>query len=189
MAHVLLSVHSRVILLAPARLSASMAYDLPYGSACHAACWLQRLSLISTFPGHKLYNTNAVTAATPAILPLTCLSPCSSTSLPGTLVLMTMYGYCLLQGANVLSDGSEMLLEVLDPGLIGGGHSGSEPDLWGPHEMKTIPCLGSVPVATGTRLWSLMVLAALGLSPSNRPECRMHRMHSGEDVAWPVPYA
>ena len=47
-------------------------------------------------------------------------STCSSTSLPGTVVLMVMYGYCLLQGANILSDGSEMLLEVLDPGLIGG---------------------------------------------------------------------
>ena len=33
---------------------------------------------------------------------------------------MVIYGYCLLQGAKLLSDGSEMLLEVLDPGLIGG---------------------------------------------------------------------
>lgn len=33
-----------------------------------------------------------------------------------------IYGYCLLQGANYLSDGSEMLLEILDPGLIGGAH-------------------------------------------------------------------
>lgn len=33
---------------------------------------------------------------------------------------MIIYGYCLLQGANLLSDGSEMLLEILDPGLIGG---------------------------------------------------------------------
>ena len=33
---------------------------------------------------------------------------------------MVIYGYCLLQGANLLSDGSEMLLEILDPGLIGG---------------------------------------------------------------------
>ncbi len=33
---------------------------------------------------------------------------------------MLIYGYCLLQGANLLSDGSEMLLEILDPGLIGG---------------------------------------------------------------------
>ena len=33
---------------------------------------------------------------------------------------MFIYGYCLLQGASLLSDGSEMLLEVLNPGLIGG---------------------------------------------------------------------
>ncbi len=36
---------------------------------------------------------------------------------------MVIYGYCLLQGANLLSDGSEMLLEILDPGLIGGALS------------------------------------------------------------------
>ena len=41
---------------------------------------------------------------------------------------MVMYGYCLLRGANVLSDGSEMLLEVLDPGLIGGMLPWSAPD-------------------------------------------------------------
>lgn len=33
---------------------------------------------------------------------------------------MLVYGYLLLQGANLLSDGSELLLEVLSPGLIGG---------------------------------------------------------------------
>lgn len=31
-----------------------------------------------------------------------------------------MYGYLLLRGANLLGDGSELLLEVLDPGIIGG---------------------------------------------------------------------
>ncbi|EKX52502.1 hypothetical protein GUITHDRAFT_159252 [Guillardia theta CCMP2712] len=31
-----------------------------------------------------------------------------------------MYGALLLKGANLISDGSELLLEVLDPGLIGG---------------------------------------------------------------------
>lgn len=45
--------------------------------------------------------------------------PCS-TSLPGTLLLIAGYGYMLLQGANLISDGSELLLEVMDPGLIGG---------------------------------------------------------------------
>lgn len=33
---------------------------------------------------------------------------------------MFMYGYLLLIGANQLSDGSELLLEILDPGVIGG---------------------------------------------------------------------
>ena len=49
--------------------------------------------------------------------------PCSSSSLGGSISTMLIYGYCLLQGANLLSDGSEMLLEVLDPGLIGGAPS------------------------------------------------------------------
>jgi hypothetical protein len=30
------------------------------------------------------------------------------------------FGYVILSGANILSDGSELLLEILDPGLIGG---------------------------------------------------------------------
>lgn len=33
---------------------------------------------------------------------------------------MVFYGYILLQGANLISAGSELLLEILDPGLIGG---------------------------------------------------------------------
>ena len=33
---------------------------------------------------------------------------------------MAGYGYVLLQGANLIGDGSELLLEVMDPGLIGG---------------------------------------------------------------------
>ncbi|CAL8462752.1 g2285 [Coccomyxa elongata] len=45
--------------------------------------------------------------------------PCSNT-LPGSIVLMLAYGFMLLKGANLLSDGSELLLEVLNPGIIGG---------------------------------------------------------------------
>lgn len=45
---------------------------------------------------------------------------CSSSSLGGSIATIIIYGFCLLQGANYLSDGSEMLLEILDPGLIGG---------------------------------------------------------------------
>ena len=43
--------------------------------------------------------------------------PCS-TSLIGNIVLMAVWGYTLLQGADLLSDGSEMLLEVLNPGQL-----------------------------------------------------------------------
>ena len=49
-----------------------------------------------------------------------CL-PCSTTSLSGAALETITYGYLLLQGAKLLSDGSEGLLEVLDnPGLVGG---------------------------------------------------------------------
>jgi hypothetical protein len=44
----------------------------------------------------------------------------SAEDLGGSLFLMLVYGYFLLQGASLLSDGSELLLEVLDPGIVGG---------------------------------------------------------------------
>jgi len=43
-----------------------------------------------------------------------------SDTVTGTMFLMASYGYILLQGATLISDGSELLLEVLDPGIIGG---------------------------------------------------------------------
>jgi Ca2+/Na+ antiporter len=45
--------------------------------------------------------------------------PCSS-SVAGSLMLIAGYGFVLLKGANLISDGSELLLLVMDPGLIGG---------------------------------------------------------------------
>ena len=33
---------------------------------------------------------------------------------------MIVYGYLLLRGAQLLSNGSELLLEVISPGIIGG---------------------------------------------------------------------
>ena len=36
------------------------------------------------------------------------------------MVLMLVYGRLILYAANWLSDGSELLLEILNPGLIGG---------------------------------------------------------------------
>ncbi|KAL2649699.1 hypothetical protein R1flu_017827 [Riccia fluitans] len=45
--------------------------------------------------------------------------PCS-TSLGGNVFLLLVYGFCLLKAAQFLSEGSELLLTVLNPGLIGG---------------------------------------------------------------------
>lgn len=45
--------------------------------------------------------------------------PCS-TSLGGNLFLLLVYGFCLLKAAKFLSEGSELLLTVMNPGLIGG---------------------------------------------------------------------
>lgn len=47
-------------------------------------------------------------------------APCSSDSVLGSIVLMIVYGYLLLRGAQLLSNGSELLLEVISPGIIGG---------------------------------------------------------------------
>lgn len=45
--------------------------------------------------------------------------PCS-VSLGGNAALLVIYGYMLLQAAQLLSDGSELLLTVMSPGIIGG---------------------------------------------------------------------
>eukprot|EP00899_Mesostigma_viride_P029738 jgi/Mesvir1/994/Mv17534-RA.1 len=47
------------------------------------------------------------------------LLPCS-TSVGGSFFLMVAFGYILFMSAQMISEGSELLLEVLDPGLIGG---------------------------------------------------------------------
>eukprot|EP01025_Chloroclados_australasicus_P048108 TRINITY_DN5436_c0_g1_i2.p1 TRINITY_DN5436_c0_g1~~TRINITY_DN5436_c0_g1_i2.p1 ORF type:complete len:558 (-),score=69.45 TRINITY_DN5436_c0_g1_i2:617-2230(-) len=46
--------------------------------------------------------------------------PCSDSDIGTIIFLIIVYGFIMLQGANFLSNGSEMLLEVLSPGLIGG---------------------------------------------------------------------
>lgn len=40
--------------------------------------------------------------------------------IPGQLLLMLFYGAILAVGAKYIADGSELLMEVLDPGIIGG---------------------------------------------------------------------
>lgn len=62
---------------------------------------------------------------------------------------MLVYGYLLLQGANLLSDGSELLLEVLSPGLIGG---------------LLLPVLGALPDA------SVIAVSGLGASAGEAQE-------------------
>jgi hypothetical protein len=39
----------------------------------------------------------------------------------GALLDVVVYGYILLTGAGLLSNGSELLLEILNPGIVGGG--------------------------------------------------------------------
>lgn len=47
------------------------------------------------------------------------MMPCSVT-LGGNAVLLVAYGFMLLKAAQLLSDGSELLLSVMSPGVIGG---------------------------------------------------------------------
>lgn len=68
------------------------------------------------------------------------LFPCSS-SLTGSIFLTVTYGFLLLKGANLISDGSELLMEVLDPGLIGG---------------LVLPVLGALPDS------AMIVMSGLG---------------------------
>ena len=83
----------------------------------------------------------------------------SSTTVTGSVVLMLGYGYLLLQGANLLSDGSELLLEVLSPGLIGG---------------LVLPVLGALPDAL------VIVVSGLG---SSAGEAQAQVMHGGSKHA------
>lgn len=67
------------------------------------------------------------------------IMPCS-TSLGGNAALLIIYGFMLLKAAQLLSDGSELLLTVMSPGIIGG---------------LVLPILGAFPDAlliTGTPL-------------------------------------
>ncbi|KAG0628532.1 hypothetical protein M758_1G033800 [Ceratodon purpureus] len=70
------------------------------------------------------------------------IMPCS-TSLGGNAALLVAYGYMLLQAAQMLSDGSELLLTVMSPGVIGG---------------LVLPVLGALPDA--------LLIAASGLGAS-----------------------
>jgi len=64
-------------------------------------------------------------------------------NLGGSLFLVAVYGYALLKAAGFISDGSELLLEILSPGLVGG---------------LLLPILGAVPDA------AIIVASGLGAS-------------------------
>jgi len=66
--------------------------------------------------------------------------PCSET-LGGSIILCMVYGQMLLIGADLIGDGSELLLEVMSPGLIGG---------------LVLPILGALPDA------AMIVVSGLG---------------------------
>jgi hypothetical protein len=89
--------------------------------------------------------------------------------------LIVVYGYCLLIGANFLSDGSELLLEILDPGIIGGELGGISELLhslglrrlymllvWFPG--LVLPILGSLPDS--------LVIIVSGLGAATREEAQ-----------------
>ena len=69
--------------------------------------------------------------------------PCTTTVL-GNLFLVLTYGFLMYKAATYLSAGSELLLEIMGPGLVGG---------------LLLPILGALPDA-------LLVLGSLSSSPS-----------------------
>lgn len=74
--------------------------------------------------------------------------PCTTTVL-GNVFLILIYSYLMFLGAKQLSDGSEILLEILGPGIIGGfllPVLSSLPDatiILGKHHPNTFHCLTS----------------------------------------------
>ena len=70
-------------------------------------------------------------------------------TLGASLFLNLVYGCGLLQAANLISDGSELLLEVLSPGLVGG---------------LLLPILGAVPDA------AVIVASGLGATQEEAQE-------------------
>ncbi|KAL4619528.1 hypothetical protein ACB092_06G085700 [Castanea dentata] len=74
--------------------------------------------------------------------------PCT-TSLMGNLFLMVVYGYLMYLAAKSLYDGSEHLLEILDPGFVGG---------------LVLPILGALPEALLTKYAArIMVISVIPL--------------------------
>ena len=69
--------------------------------------------------------------------------------LGASVFLNLVYGYALLTAAGFISDGSELLLEILSPGLVGG---------------LLLPILGAVPDA------AVIIASGLGASKEDAQE-------------------
>jgi len=78
------------------------------------------------------------------------IMPCS-VSLGGNAALLVIYGYMLLKAAQLLSDGSELLLTVVSPGIIGG---------------LVLPILGAFPDALLITGESILCMCFLVLVPA-----------------------
>eukprot|EP00762_Andalucia_godoyi_P003799 ANDGO_08530.mRNA.1 hypothetical protein DICPUDRAFT_153287 len=99
------------------------------------------------------------------------LFPCSH-SIFGNIVLMAMYGFVLAVGAKIISDGSEMLLLIMNPGFIGGfvlPVLGGLPDA----AIIVVSCLGpkdqaqeNISVGVGTLAGSTIMLLTIALGAS-----------------------
>jgi hypothetical protein len=78
----------------------------------------RRELLSQLLPAAALVLGVALAAAPSAVLG--SLIGTSAESVVGALLETAVYGYILLQGASLLSEGSEQLLEVVEPGIVGG---------------------------------------------------------------------
>eukprot|EP01086_Lenisia_limosa_P012667 TRINITY_DN41160_c0_g1_i1.p1 TRINITY_DN41160_c0_g1~~TRINITY_DN41160_c0_g1_i1.p1 ORF type:complete len:478 (-),score=109.07 TRINITY_DN41160_c0_g1_i1:50-1483(-) len=118
-----------------------------------------------------------------------CLSetfPCSHSVL-GNLVLILFYGFIISKGATFIADGSELLMEILDPGLIGGfllPVLGAVPDA----AIIVVSCLGpietvkdQIAVGVGTLAGSTIMLLTLPFAGSLiSGRCDLEKNHEGK---------
>ena len=107
-----------------------------FSSSRIACCVVARTSTLATMTG------TCVTEGPFGLFP-------NCDNVGAALFLNLVYGYALLQAANLISDGSELLLEILSPGLVGG---------------LLLPVLGAVPDA------AVIVASGLGASKEEAQE-------------------
>uniref|UniRef100_A0A7S4JKE2 Sodium/calcium exchanger membrane region domain-containing protein n=1 Tax=Paramoeba aestuarina TaxID=180227 RepID=A0A7S4JKE2_9EUKA len=93
--------------------------------------------------------------------------PCSP-SIFGQIVLMAFYGVILAAGAKTISDGSELLMEILDPGIVGG---------------FVLPVLGAVPDAM-----IIIVSGAFGDDPQEQLAVGVGTLAGSTIMLLTIPY-